>query len=144
MGGKEDDIASCLADKVAAGITLAGSKEVQAKDATGEVKKINFDYATDKPIYARVKIRTTDEWNVDDGADYVKHEIADYINSLLMDGTVYLTKIYPTIYSIEGVGEALVEIGTDPEHLADKDIHTQPFEAVSCDTRNIEVVVNGI
>lgn len=144
LGGKEDDIASCLADKVAAGISLTGSKEVQAKDATGEVKKINFDCATDKPIYARVKIRTTDEWNADDGADYVKQEIADYINSLLMDGTVYLTKIYPSIYSIEGVDEALVEIGTDPEHLADKDIHTQPFEAVSCDTRNIEVVVNGI
>lgn len=144
LGGKEDDIADCLVNHVATGITLVGTKVIDSVDATGNKRKIHFDYAKDKPIYARVKIRTTAEWNVDDGADYVKQEIADYINSLMMGQTVYLTKIYPAIYSIEGVGEALVEIGTDKDHLADKDITTQPFETTSCDTRNIEVIVDGV
>lgn len=144
LGGKEDDIAQCLVDRVAAGITLTGSRSVTAKDATGTPQTIHFDYAKDKPIYARVYIRTTDEWDVDDGANYIKEDITSYINGLLMGSTVYLTKLYPSIYSIEGVGEATIEIGTDPEHLGSGDITTKPFEATSCNPDNVEVVVDGI
>lgn len=144
LGGKEDDIAKCLTDHVAAGITLTGSKEITTTDSTGNPQVIHFDFAKDKPIFARVQIRTTDEWNVDEGADNVKDAIASYINSLLMGNAVYLTKIYPAIYKIPGVGEAKVQIGTSFTKLADDDIATQPFEAVSCDTRNIEVVTNGV
>lgn len=144
LGGKENDIAQCLVDKVAAGITLVGSKECQAKDATNNWQKIHFDYAADKPIYVRVDLRITDEWNYDSGADEVKETIADYINSLLIGSTVYLTKIYPAVYEIPGVGEARVQIGTSKDKLADNDIATQPYEAVSCDVDNIEVNINGL
>lgn len=144
LGGKENDIAQCLVDKVAAGITLVGSKECKAKDATNNWQKIHFDYATDKPIYVRVDLRITDEWNYDSGADEVKETIADYINSLLIGSTVYLTKIYPAVYEIPGVGEARVQIGTSKDKLADNDIATQPYEAVSCDVDNIEVNINGL
>lgn len=144
LGGKENDIARCLVDKVAAGITLVGSKECQAKDATNNWQKIHFDYAADKPIYVRVDLRITDEWNYDSGADEVKETIADYINSLLIGSTVYLTKIYPAVYEIPGVGEARVQIGTSKDKLADNDIATQPYEAVSCDVDNIEVNINGL
>lgn len=144
LGGKEEDIAQCLVDRVAAGITLTGSKIAMAKDATGTMQTVYFDYAKDKPIYAKVNIRTTDEWDVDDGANYIKQDIADYINSLLMGSTVYLTKLYPSIYSIEGVGEATIEIGTDLDHLGNQDITTQPFEATSCNVDNIEVVTDGV
>lgn len=144
LGGKEDEIAQCLVDRVAAGITLVGNKVGLAKDATGTPQTIHFDYAKDKPIHARVHIRTTDEWDVDDGANYIKEDIASYINGLLMGSTVYLTKLYPSIYSIEGVGEATIEIGTDPEHLGSGDITTQPFEATSCNPDNVEVVTDGV
>ena len=133
-----------MVDKVAAGITLVGSKECQAKDATNNWQKIHFDYAADKPIYVRVDLRITDEWNYDSGADEVKETIADYINSLLIGSTVYLTKIYPAVYEIPGVGEARVQIGTSKDKLADNDIATQPYEAVSCDVDNIEVNINGL
>lgn len=144
LGGKEDEIAQCLVDRVAAGITLVGNKVGLAKDATGTPQTVHFDYAKDKPIHARVHIRTTDEWDVDDGANYIKEDIASYINGLLMGSTVYLTKLYPSIYSIEGVGEATIEIGTDPEHLGSGDITTQPFEATSCNPDNVEVVTDGV
>lgn len=144
LGGKEDDIAQCLVDQVAAGITLVGNKVGLAKDATGTMQTVHFDYAKDKPIYAKVNIRTTEEWDVDDGANYIKEDIANYINNLMMGGTVYLTKLYPSIYSIEGVGEARIQIGTDPQHLADNDITTQPFESTSCNPDNVEVVVDGL
>lgn len=144
LGGKAQDIADCLVDKVAAGITLVGSQEIEAEDATKTARKVNFDFAKEKKVYAKVKLRTTEEWNLDEGVDYIKSDIADYINSLLMGNTVYLTKIYPEIYQIPGVGEAIVQIGTDPNNLGDQDIKVDPFEATTCSTENIEVVVNGL
>lgn len=144
LGGKEQDIAQCLVDNVAAGITMAGTKQITAPDNTGTPQTVSFDFAKDKPIYATVQIRTNEEWNVDEGVQDVKQAIADYVNNLLMGQEVYLTKIYPSIYSIPGVGEAKVQIGTDPNHLYDKDIATEPFEAVSCNTDNIQVTINGV
>ncbi|AKG66657.1 baseplate J/gp47 family protein [Lactobacillus helveticus] len=144
LGGKEQDIAQCLVDHVAAGITMAGAKQITAQDNTGTSQPVSFDFAKDKPIYAKVQIRTNEEWNTDEGVETVKQAIADYINSLLMGQEVYLTKIYPAVYSIAGVGEANVQIGTNPNDLYDKDIATKPFEAVSCNTDNIKVTINGI
>lgn len=144
LGGKEQDIAQCLVDNVAAGITMTGTNQITAQDNTGASQTVSFDFAKDKPIYATVQIRTSDEWNADEGVQDIKQAIADYVNSLLMGQEVYLTKIYPSIYSIPGVGEAQVQIGTDSSHLYDKDITTEPFEAVSCDTDNIQVNTNGI
>ena len=144
LGGKEQDIAQCLVDHVAAGITMAGTKQITVPDNTGTPQTVSFDFAKDKPIYATVQIRTNEEWNADEGVQDVKQAISDYVNNLLMGQEVYLTKIYPSIYSIPGVGEAKVQIGTDPNHLYDKDIATEPFEAVSCNTDNIQVTINGV
>lgn len=144
LGGKEQDIAQCLVDHVAAGITMAGTKQITAPDNTGIPQTVSFDFAKDKPIYATVQIRTNEEWNADEGVQDVKQAISDYVNNLLMGQEVYLTKIYPSIYSIPGVGEAKVQIGTDQNQLYDKDIVTEPFEAVSCNTDNIQVNVDGI
>ena len=144
LGGKEQNIAQCLVDHVAAGITMTGTKRITAQDNTGTPQTVSFDFAKDKPIYARVQVRTNEEWNADEGIQDVKQAIADYVNQLLMGQEVYLTKIYPSIYSIPGVGEAKVQIGTNPNYLYDKDIATEPFEAVSCNTDNIQVNIDGI
>ena len=144
LGGKEQDIAQCLVDHVAAGITMAGTKQITVPDNTGTPQTVSFDFAKDKPIYATVQIRTNEEWNADEGVQDVKQAISDYVNNLLMGQEVYLTKIYPSIYPIPGVGEAKVQIGTDQNQLYDKDIVTEPFEAVSCNTDNIQVNVDGI
>lgn len=144
LGGKENDIADCLVDKVAAGITLTGTKAITAKDKTGNPQVIHFDYAKDKPVYAQVQIRTNDEWNVDDGVNDVKETIIDYISTLLMGETVHLTKIYPSIYDVPGVGVAKIKIGTDKAQMADEDITSKPFESFSCQPENIEVVVDGV
>lgn len=144
LGGKENDIADCLVDKVAAGITLTGTKAITAKDKTGNPQVIHFDYAKDKSVYAQVQIRTNDEWNVDDGVNDVKETIIDYISTLLMGETVHLTKIYPSIYDVPGVGVAKIKIGTDKAQMADEDITSKPFESFSCQPENIEVVVDGV
>lgn len=143
LGGNKQDIADCLIEHIALGITLTGTVECDAVDATGNTKQVSFDYATDRPVFVNVKLKTNNEWNVDEGSDYVKETVADYINSLEMGDTVYLTKLYPQIYAIPGIDDAKITLGTDKATLSDDDITLDKFEAPSCTTDNVEVDVDG-
>ena len=142
LGGNKQDIADCLISHIAVGVTLTGTVECDAVDAAGNTKQVYFDYATDRPIFVNVKLKTNNEWNVDEGSDYVKETVVDYINSLEMGDTVYLTKLYPQIYAIPGIDDAKITLGTDKATLSDNDITLDKFEAPSCTTDKVEVDIN--
>ena len=142
LGGKKQDIADCLISHIAVGVTLTGSVECDAVDAAGNTKQVYFDYATDRPVFVNVKIKTNAEWNVDEGSDYVKETVVNFVNSLQMGDTVYLTKLYPEIYAIAGIDDAKITLGTDKTALSDNDITLDKFEAPSCTTDNVEVDIN--
>lgn len=144
LGGNKQDIADCLADYIAAGITMVGRQELMVKDATGNPLKINFDFATEKSIYAKVVINTTDAWNIDQGADDIKYSVADYINDLQMGDPLYITRLYGPVYAIEGVDDASITIGTEPDKLTNADVKQKDLEIAICDPENVEVVVNGL
>lgn len=143
LGGNKQDIADCLISYIAVGVTLTGSVECDAVDAAGNTKQVYFDYATDRPVFVNVKIKTNAQWNVDEGSDYVKETVVDFINQLEMGDTVYLTKLYPQIYAIPGIDDAKITLGTDKAILSDNDITLDEFEAPSCTTDNVEVDLNG-
>lgn len=144
LGGNKQDIAECLADYIAAGITMVGGQELMVKDATGNPLKINFDFATEKQVYVKVEINVNDSWNIDQGADDIKNSVADYISDLEMGNALYITRLYGPVYAIDGVDDAVVQIGTEPDKLAESDIKQKDFEVVKCDPNNVEVVVNGL
>lgn len=143
LGGNGQDIANTLIDCLPAGCVLNGSQAVNATDMSGNEKTIKFDFATDKPIYVKVDIKTNDQWNADSGASQIEEQIAQAISSLNMGQTVFLTKMYPIVYNVDGVDEATISIGTSKSNLSSSDITVERFEAPSCDLQNIEVVVNG-
>ncbi|NRO92498.1 baseplate J/gp47 family protein [Lactobacillus helveticus] len=143
LGGNRQDIANTLIDCLPAGCVLNGSQAVNAIDMSGNEKTIKFDFATDKPIYVKVNIQTNDQWNADSGASQIKEQIAQAISNLNMGQKVFLTKMYPIVYNIDGVDEATISIGTSKSNLSSSDITVERFEAPSCDLQNIEVVVNG-
>lgn len=143
LGGKEQDIADCLISHLAVGITLTGNIVCDAVDATGNTKKVYFDFATDRPVYVKVKLKTNAEWNADEGADYVKETVTDYINGLKMGDTVYLTRLYPEIYSIPGIDDVQITIGKSLDAMSASDIALDEFEAPSCKRDNVEVDTDG-
>ena len=143
LGGNEQDIANTLINCLPAGCVLNGSQAVEAIDTSGNKKTIKFDFATDKPIYVKVNVQTNDQWNADSGASQIEEQIAQAISSLNMGQKVFLTKLYPIVYNIDGVDEATISIGTSQSNLSSSDITVERFEAPSCDLQNIEVVVNG-
>lgn len=143
LGGNKQDIADTLVNRLPAGCVLNGSQVVDTVDVSGNKKTIKFDFATDKPIFVKVNVKTNDAWNVDSGASQIQQQVAQFISSLDMGQTVFLTKMYPIVYSIDGVDEATISIGTSQSNLSSSDITVERFEAPSCDLQNIEVVVNG-
>ena len=143
LGGKKQDIADCLIEHLAVGITLTGTTYCDAIDATGNTKRVYFDFATDRPISVQVKLKTNAQWNVDEGEDYVKETVVDFINQLEMGDTVYLTKLYPQIYAIAGIDDAKILIGKSKDTLSADDIVLDEFEAPSCKTDDVEVDING-
>lgn len=143
LGGKKQDIADCLIEHLAVGITLTGTTYCDAIDATGSTKRVYFDFATDRPISVQVKLKTNAEWNVDEGKDYVKETVVDFINQLEMGDTVYLTKLYPQIYAIAGIDDAKILIGKSKDTLSADNIVLDEFEAPSCKTDDVEVDLNG-
>lgn len=143
LGGKKQDIADCLIEHLAVGITLTGTTYCDAIDATGNQKRVYFDFATDRPISVQVKLKTNDKWNVDEGSDYVKETVVDFINQLEMGDTVYLTKLYPQIYAIPGIDDAKILIGKSKGSLSADDIVLDEFEAPSCKSDDVEVDLNG-
>lgn len=143
LGGKKQDIADCLISHVAVGVTLTGTTYCDAIDATGNTKRVYFDFATDRPISVQAKLKTNAQWNVDEGEDYVKETVVDFINQLEMGDTVYLTKLYPQIYAIAGIDDAKILIGKSKDRLSSDDIVLDEFEAPSCKTDDVEVDLNG-
>ena len=144
LGGDDNEIAHALVDHMAAGITLVGSKAVDVQDATGNKRTVNFDHAVDKPIYVKVQLSVNENWNNDEGADDIKTAIADYINHLIIGDTLYLTRLYPLVYSISGVDEATITLSASQSALGSSDIVNDINQAVSCDESDIEVDVNGL
>lgn len=143
LGGDNDEIAKTLANNIAAGISLTGSKVYNVKDKMGNQSEIKFDNATDKQIYIKVNLSTTNEFNSDD-VENIKDDLVSEINGLQMSSTVHLTKLYPIIYNYDGIEDAEVEIGTSSDTLGTQDIKSTKFEVPATKAENVEVIVNGL
>lgn len=143
LGGDNEEIAKTLANNIAAGISLTGSKTFNVKDKMGNQSEIKFDNATDKEIYIKVNLSTTIDFNSDD-IESIKGDLAAEINSLQMSSTVHLTKLYPVIYDYDGIEDAEVEIGISADALGTQDIKSSQFEVPTTKTKNIEVIVDGL
>lgn len=143
LGGVDKEIAQVLNDRVAAGVTLTGSKAVNITDEAGIIKTIHFDSAMEVPIYLQVELKTTDDWNQDDSVSQIQADIAQKINALEMGQTVYLTKLFSEVYDKPGVEEAAIKIGTAKDKLGYTDVQVKRFEVPVCAPSNVEVVVDG-
>ena len=144
LGGNDDDIGQTLIDRGAAGISLVGSLSVTAKDAAGDLKTVKFDHAKQHDIYVKVTIKINDEWNSDSGIDDIKQTICDEINSLELGQKVYLTKLYPVTYDINGIDDATITIGNQISTLGEENIIIERSEFAHCEPEDVEVDLIGL
>lgn len=143
LGGTDKEIAQVLNDRAAAGITLAGSKEINITDEAGIVKTVRFNSASEKPIFIQVNLKINDSWNEDEGVTNIQNDISAKINALKMGQTVHLTKLYADVYNKPGIDEASITIGDAKNNLGYADIKVKRFEVPICPPQNVEVVIDG-
>lgn len=142
LGGSAKDIAQALYDNVAAGVTLVGSQAVSITDSLNTVRIIKFDYATSKSVFVQVHIKTDNSFNSDSGVKDIQDNISNSINQLKMGDTVLLTKLYPVVYSENGVNEAQITMGISASSFNSNDITSKQFEVPVCDSNNVKVIID--
>ena len=144
LGGNDLDIAQVLVDRCATGISLTGSISMSAKDATGTLKEVKFDHAKQHNIKVKTQININDAWNSDAGVDDIKQAICDEINTLEMGQKVYLTRLYPVTYDVNGVNDAIITIRDDNSQFSSNDIDIGRSEFAHCDVDDVEVDIIGL
>ena len=74
----------------------------------------------------------------------VKEAICDEINSLELGQKLYLTRLYPVTYDVNGVNDAVITIGSDRAKLGSADIAVDRSEFAHCDLDDVEVDLIGL
>jgi uncharacterized phage protein gp47/JayE len=122
LDGLPEDIAQSILNKKAHGIKTFGAESALATAINGQTVNINFDYASEIPIYINVELVKGNAYPVD-GDSQVKKVLAQYIGGSDAEGNLYAglsmnqdvvySKIISEIFKINGVESVDVEVSTD-------------------------------
>lgn len=146
-GGDAQAIAEVIRRRKTAGAGTVGSTSITLIDEALLPVKINFYRPTTVRVRVKVTIRPLVGYS-STYADEIKAQVSDYINSLGIGSTVYLSKLFvpanleqnahDSTYDIESI-----VIGKDSGPQSAQNITTD-FNAVpSCLLEDVEVTVNG-
>lgn len=142
LGGPKEDILVAIKNCIAFGIESMGEQEGYVADISGDKHLYRFDYSKAIESFIKLKIKTTDEWNVDSGVDDVKNTISNYLKTLQMGDTLHFSKLYQYIYQVAGIDFVDLTLGTDKSNLTMNDIQPDVFEVVTSSLDNIEVIID--
>ena len=126
-GGLEGDIAKQIYDRVASGIQTFGQVAVQVITASGSTKEIRFNRPRPVEVWVKIVGLTTNGNFPHDGEDRIKAAIVDYIGDQESGGvgigeTLYHQRLPAILYTIPGVLDFDVLLGTDPDDLKEQNI----------------------
>lgn len=126
-GGLEGDIAKQIYDRVASGIQTFGQVAVQVITASGSTKEIRFNRPRPVQVWVKIVGLITNGNFPHDGEDRIKAAIVDYIGDQESGGvgigeTLYHQRIPAILYTIPGVLDFDVLLGTVPDDLKEQNI----------------------
>lgn len=113
--------------RLGAGIQTFGQKVVQVITASGNTKDIRFNRPTPVKVYVRITNLVTNANFPRDGADRLKAAITDYIGDDESGGvsigeTLYHQQLPARLYTVPGVLDFDIYIGTSPDDLQQENI----------------------
>ena len=146
-GGTDEDVASAILLRKAAGITSSGNTAVNVEDSQGVSKEILFSRPVQMDIYVRVDINTFAGFPTS-GEDDIKQAIVDYANGVLIanrgfgvDEDVIRTELFTPVNTVDFQSVAVLAIkeGSAPGAGDLSDIAIGIDERAAFDTANIVV-----
>jgi uncharacterized phage protein gp47/JayE len=116
-GGSDYDVANAIFNAVVAGVATVGKTSVNVPTISGtSAQTINFDRPSQKVVDISVTLLTNENFSISGNED-VKNVIENYILTLRIGETLYISRLINAIYSISGISDVTItlNVGGVPE-----------------------------
>lgn len=111
---QKEELATVIWQTLPAGIYPDGDEEAEITDSQSYTETVRWTFAQSIPIYVDVEYEAGDLFP-EDGEDLIEQAITDYLDSLNIGDRVVFNQILAAVFTVAGVEDATVQIGTsDP------------------------------
>ncbi|QCT03281.1 baseplate protein [Paenibacillus algicola] len=147
LGGDDQAIAEMIFQKGAAGIESHGDITVQVPDLGGYVHDVKFSRAEEVQLQISVDVTKNDSYPAD-GDEQIRSALVRYVggedggsyyNGLNMGASVIYTRLISAVYSVPGVEDVSVLVGSG-NNLQPANVQIQPFQVAQVRATDIEVI----
>ncbi|ETO40013.1 putative bacteriophage protein [Fructilactobacillus florum 8D] len=142
IGGDDTEIATTYFNHLTPVSTTVGKISVEVLDIAKKPVEIKFDRAKTVPIYIDVVLTVDDtQFNADSAPETIKKNILSYLSLLTMGSDVLFSQLFAPAYSVSGVKNVQIKLGTSQDSMSENDISVDQFElpVSSRDLISIEV-----
>lgn len=142
IGGDDQAVADAFFDVVPLLTQTEGKISKTVTDVSGKTATINFDRATTVPVYIDLAL-SIDSMNFDEtaGPANIKTNILSYFDTLNMGDQVLYSKLFGPVFSVSGVNDVDITLGTDKTKLAGSDVVVDQFNLATTSADNITVTI---
>jgi uncharacterized phage protein gp47/JayE len=143
-GGDDFSIAKAIWQKKPAGIKTHGKISVSICDSSNKTQIINFSRPTKVFVYGQITITKTPHFN-NDCLPEMQNRLIQQINKLGVGSNVILKALFLSIFSEQGISNAVVKLGgslrdsAQPE-LFQRDVEIKDSEVALTDPTRIEII----
>ncbi len=128
-----NEIAETIFEKKPIGIKTTGNETQEIIDSGGYSHTIKFSHTTNAPVYVRVAIKTSTEFEGDTGKQEIKNNLETYIDNVGIGNPVVLSSLYGQIHSVTGVQEVVeLLLSTDGASWSTANITVDAYENCVC------------
>lgn len=146
LGGDDQTIAQTILEKGSAGIEPHGDIVVPVTDLGGYTHTIKFSRAEEVALKIEVEVTKNDSYPAD-GDDLIRSALVRYVggedggsyyNGLNMGAQVVYTRLISTVYSVAGVEDVVIRVGTGGS-MGTGNVHIEPFQVAQVKASDIGV-----
>lgn len=142
IGGTNQSVAEAFFHCMPEGTLTVGEVSSNVTNKSGDIRTVKFSRAAAREIYISIKLTTNDDFDSDNGADNIKQNLIAFFSSYRMGDQVLFSQIFGQIWSVPGISNLTLKIGTDKDRLALEDITVNEFELPSIAADDIEVIAD--
>lgn len=118
---EKEEVAVSLWQTLPAGIESHGDEEAEVTDSQGYAQTIRWTFAQNVSIYAEVEY-TPDANFPEDGETQISDAITAYLQALNIGDKVVFNQLLAAIFTVAGVEDATLTIGTAPSPVGTSNI----------------------
>ncbi len=137
-----EEIAETILDKKPIGIKTFGNISHDIVDDGGYTHTLNFSHAESAPVYLRVAVKTSAEFEGENGKQKIKSNLETYIDNVGIGKPVVYSALYGKIHSVAGVQEVTeLQMCTDGSSWSTNNIEVLAYQVCVC--TQVEIKLNN-